>query len=158
MEVVPPPELVANQDPTIADNKDAATTESKRVHVKVQSTPFKVVIAGVNGLENHITEAGNPSTAVSKTVRECLSDIPLKTKVRVWVQSKQKIYEHEIIRDYDNAKRKGFTNNRLRAYKHIDHVGDIPIFLTSDIMACPIKFGPVKSIPFDNIPETVHIQ
>ncbi len=102
--------------------------EKKKVHTPAKESLFKVVLEGSRGLENYGIMAGNASTAVSKIVRDRVSSLPMRENVRVWVQSKQRVYEHGVLRDYDNARRKGFTNRRVRTYKPVEPSVGVPSF------------------------------
>jgi hypothetical protein len=102
--------------------------KQKTVHTPLKEIPFKIVLEGARGLENYCITAGNASTAISKVVRERVASLPLQLNVRIWVQSKQRVYEHAVMRDYDNPRRKGFTNRRVKTYKPVELSAEMPSF------------------------------
>jgi len=118
------PDICGSTNKPLPTNQD----EKKKVHTPAKESLFKVVLEGSRGLENYGIMAGNASTAVSKIVRDRVSSLPMRENVRVWVQSKQRVYEHGVLRDYDNARRKGFTNRRVRTYKPVEPSVGVPSF------------------------------
>jgi hypothetical protein len=102
-----------------ADEPDAVE-ENKKVPVPVKLQPFELVMEVDGEQIRETTEASSAAVALSKMARKHIKRIPLKSEINGWAKSKKRIYQHGIMRDYDDAKRVSFKNLRRQTYKLLD--------------------------------------
>jgi hypothetical protein len=97
-----------------------AAEENKKVPVPVKLQPFELVMEVDGEHLRETTEASSAAVALSKMARKHIKRIPLKSEIYGWAKSKKRVYQHGIVRDYDDAKRVSFKNIRRQTYKLLD--------------------------------------
>lgn len=128
-------------------------TESKQ-----RGSPYYVHIEGITTEPSYVRKSG-PKAAASLGVRKAIGSIPLKQEVGVWVRSKKRFHRFNVLRDYDNRKRRGFSITRpFPSNSFKAPMGSTPASLLVPDLFKPAEqvVQPPASIPTDqSIKETI---
>ena len=120
----------APKAPKAPKTKTADTNEPKPKRAKRGPKNYSVSIPHHSGASSviHSTKSG-PIAATSAAVRGIVKTLPLRTPVKVWTKSRNKVHQFHVTRDYDNEKHRRFSVVRAGpsvGLKQIKEEHDVP--------------------------------